>query len=264
MLKTIILSMSLICSTMIMAAPFSEVATPHCILLGNKPSFIIKFRDKQANLITRKKLKRYELDYLSTDAVKFISSRPMVNGSFIVFFTPPKKGAHFSMPALEEVTPGCYSDDSVKQYVDYLKLQAEIDLVLPNKIFHLINSTSSKSKLSGVNVPVALISLQQWNMLAPPGGIDLEKGWKFTTGSSKVITAVLDTGLFHNNSLTPNLIYLDGSITPGVYFKDNGSYGLGAEPSCSEQDCVAAEHGTQVAGIVGASGTLAYGKNSME
>lgn len=259
MFKKTIVSISLVFSAVAAAGQFSVVQEKeHCLLLGDKPSLIIKFLDKEANLTSKNKLKKYELAELSTPSMTFMKSKAMLNGAFIVFFKTPKNSAG-STP-LEEVYPGCYTQESMSKYISTLKSLHNIESVIPNQILQItdpaVPASSMSPDINELDSLSMVIGPRQWDMLAPPGGIDLENAWRFSPGSSQVITAVLDSGVFQNDSLAPNLVHIGGNSVPGVFFINNGQYGLGATPQCPE--CRGVEHGTHVAGTVAASGNYIY------
>lgn len=261
MFKKTIISIFLVFSAVTAAGQFSVVQEKeHCILLGDKPSLIIKFRDKEAHLVSKTKLKKYELADLSTPSMTFTNSRAMLNGAFIVFFNPPKRSADLATPSLEEVSPGCYTPESVQKCISELQSQPNIKSVIPNAMWVITDPVSPDSSMmpedDGLGSWSTLIGPRQWDMLAPPGGIDLENAWRFSPGSPQVITAVLDTGVFNNDSLAPNLVHLNGNLVPGVFFRDSGQWGLGATPDCPE--CAGVAHGTHVAGTVAATGNYIY------
>jgi hypothetical protein len=86
------------------------------------------------------------------------------------------------------------------------------------------------------------------------GGINTPAAWSISTGNPHSIIAVLDTGLYPNDSLTPN-------IYPLAVTFNNGTATVGSNlPSCSLLDCPITFHGTHISGTIAASGTLAYGK----
>lgn len=118
---------------------------------------------------------------------------------------------------------------------------------------------------------------QQWNLFDPTAGIDLPNAWSITTGSSTIVTAVLDTGYLPH----PDLV---GNLLPGYDFitdvnTGNDGHGRSADatdpgdwvtqqeyddPSSPFYQCATGPqdstwHGTQVAGIVGATANNGIG-----
>lgn len=216
-----------------------------CINLGPKPSFIIKFRHKLAKLSHPQFLKKTELQQLSFQEVSFSSSKPLANGAFVVFLA---NTARVNAPKpLVAIRPGCYTQKSIQALLAMIKQQPSVESVTPNYLMQL----HQKEHLSQTDQALA-ISAIQWNMLMPPGGIDLPNAWPISsTGNPKIITAVLDTGIFNNDSLNPNVL-------PGVTFTNSGEYFNGATPSCGPE-CVGYNHGTFVAGLIASTGNGAYG-----
>ena len=250
--KTLILWVMFCCAPTHANLHHSE-SEERCLDFGEKPAFIIQFKDKKANILSSSKLSMPKLDAISRYGVTFTESKPVANGAYLVYFD--KKSAS----VLEEIRPNCYSAQSVKQYMNLLQQLPNIKSVIPNQLIPL-----EKESLLFSNKPIDFLSVtliaQQWDMMAPPGGANLEGAWALTSGSANVMTAVLDNGTFLNAALTPNLVYFNNYPSPGVYFKDGGQWGLGSEPSCPIDVCPSADHGTHVAGTVGSSGVLEYGQ----
>lgn len=214
----------------------------HCVLLGSKPSLIVKFYDQ---------LSQNSLKQMAFSGIQFTHSRVMSGGAYLVYFTPPKSKTARAL--LKEVRPGCYSQESLDNFITEIKKQGSIEEASPNIIMNF-SAEPAAENLGPLSIPrLKTISSKQWDLLAPPGGIDAQNAWtNYTTGSPNATIAVLDTGIFNNASLNPNL------LLPGVYFIDGGYYGVGATPTCPT--CPGSYHGTHVAGIVATSGILAYGE----
>lgn len=208
-----------------------------CVFLGSHPSLIVKF--KNISSYQQPSLKPEFIQRLSSPHAIFSSARPMSGDAYILFFSPEK-----AMQAAQ-INPGCYSQSSINELIHILKTKANIEYADPN-----ILMTIAQTKKSSV---IPIIDPIQWNLLAPPGGIDAQTAFNNTTGNINAITAVLDTGVLNNDSLNPNVL-------PGVTFNDNGgSFTTGAAPSC-DSSCSGYDHGTHVAGTVSTSGVLAYGQ----
>ncbi|WP_407655387.1 S8 family peptidase [Burkholderia alba] len=132
-------------------------------------------------------------------------------------------------------------------------------------------------RLAARSVPTDPDYAQQWNLFDPTSGIDLPAAWSITTGSPGIVTAVLDTGYVPH----PDLV---GNLLPGYDFitsLDTGNNGHGRSADATDPgDWVTAQeygtpggpfyncitgahnstwHGTQVAGIVGASANNGIG-----
>lgn len=219
---------------------FSKESSEHklCLFLGSKPSLIIKFK----NISSRQNpsLKESLIRKLSSTKAIFTMSRAMSGDAFIVFFSPKE----FMLSG--QIRPGCYSEFVINSLINELMKNNDTEYIVPNILLRPIAITR--------HLVVPIIGPKQWNLLTPPGGIDAQTAFNITTGSTNAITAVLDTGILPNNSLTPNLL-------SGVTFNNNGSSATtGATPSC-DSSCADNFHGTHVSGIVSASGVLAYGES---
>ncbi|MDF1646740.1 MAG: S8 family serine peptidase [Legionellaceae bacterium] len=209
-----------------------------CLLLGPTPSFIIKpspqfMKYAQAHGLTAQYLNQ---NLRKTD-IYFTDTSAIANGYFIAHFTPIPKNMHnMGMPHQH-----CYSSTDLQKINTLIKKNMpNIEEVTPN----FLSSITSYAK-PDPNI--------QWNLLEAPGGIDISQYWAyFTHYLPSIIVAVLDTGIMTNQALNQNIL-------PGVYFSNAGDYGLSAAPSCVT--CAGANHGTLVAGIIAATGKLAYGQH---
>lgn len=81
---------------------------------------------------------------------------------------------------------------------------------------------------------------QQWDEFNPPGGVNLEKAWDITRGSSDIVVGVIDDGITNNTDLNANVV-------PGWSFITN---------SRDNTDLGTTYHGTHVAGTIAANGTI--------
>jgi len=209
-----------------------------CILLGKEPAFIVRFKTKQEALL-------FATNPMVLPNLKFQQIRPLAMGQHLVIFSNP---AHRV----------CYSPAEVQTLERLLLKNPEISEVMPNLL------------MKPFSAPHDL----QWNLKSAPAGIEAEQAWKLLNkqGERTTTVAVVDTGILDNMSLNPNLLqarfngkeYLwqPGVMhgeDAGVSFTDNGrNWALGAKPSCLK--CPVAAHGTHVAGIIAASGQMAYGE----
>lgn len=219
----------------------------NCLLLGPNPSLIIKYRSLSANFQKNNVLNKSALQDLSQTGIHFTRSRIMAGGAYIVFFDLTTRGV--SSP-LKEVNPGCYRIDSVNQLIAALKKHPDILDVEPNSVITLEDSLLDEPSEHTSYATIAPIDSKQWPLLAPPGGIHVQQAWEeYTTGSREITAAIVDTGITNNEALASNVL-------PGVHFTESGNYGLGATVSCA--NCLAYDHGTHVAGIIAATGTLHY------
>jgi serine protease len=195
-------------------------ANEQCVRLGPHPSLIVKFKNKSSALSS---------NAISIPGIVFTASHAMSDGYYILPFRTT------SLSALSTVTPGCYTTKSINHLLKALQQQPTIESVSPN-----------------ILLSMQTISDKQWDMLAPPGGLDLNNAWNTTNGNAHATIAVLDTGIVNNTSLNPNVL-------PGVSFTNNGSHAVGATPSCLVDSC-GYYHGTHVAGTIAATGASAYGE----
>lgn len=221
------------------ASPLSQ-PSQNCVMLGSSPSLIVKF--KKIHSQKQPLLSKSVFAGLVSQHAEFTSSAAMSGGAYIINFTPSR--SMFS----EQIQPGCYAEDMIDELINDLKSREEIEYVDSNILMDVSDVQKSDSRTL---VPV--IPSVQWNMRTPPGGIDAQDAFNISLGSANAITAVLDTGILNNTSLNPNVL-------TGVTFYANGSRKVGATPSCTSA-CPTYNHGTQVAGIVAASGTFAYSQN---
>lgn len=208
-----------------------------CLMLGSKPSLIIKFKGVSSQ--SAPTLKSDLLSGLISDKAKFTIAKPLLGGSYVVYFTPSK-----SMQS-EQIKPGCYSPQLINSIIEDLKAKGNIEYADPNILMNVME------KKSRARTPI--IDPVQWDLLNPPGGMNLQL--VFDTGflgNSTVTTAVLDTGILDNASLNPNVL-------SGVTFS-NGHSGVGATPSCNNI-CSGYDHGTHVAGSVASTGNGSYGQS---
>ena len=198
---------------------------PDCILLGPQPSFIIKFKNSPSDLLHSSQLNSSLLNRLSEfSQLQFTHSRAMAGGAYIIFFKP--------------LNSFCYSQEQLTTIVAQIMQDSAVEYITPNRRAYL-----------------TMLDTRQWDMKVPAlGGIDAVDAWTTTQGNSNVIVADLDTGVFLNNSLAPNL-------RSGVSFINNGNWAVGATPSCDFNVCEGSEHGTHTAGTIAASGVLAYDAN---
>lgn len=232
---------------------FSSVtANPDCIFMGATPSFIVTLKNQRSVLLEHH-LSALDLNLASVDGIQLTHARPMADGAYILFARPPQLNADGRQKTLKRVKPGCYSTQSVQAFIELMQQKnPEIDDMFPNRMIKL--SQQQQALITRRQQIAQNIQQRQWNLLRPPGGIAADKAWHFlTTGHPNAIIAVLDDGILNNDSLNPNIL-------PGVYFNNIGEFGLGAEPSCGPECIGGNDHGTHVAGIVAASGEMAYGE----
>lgn len=196
-----------------------------CLLLGPKPSFIMKLPSSSSQFLMSKKL----ISTGFSSEFSFSHTLPMSNG-YLLAFLQPRKTSLFSR------SHGvCYAKKDINHLIASIKQQLpQIKDITPNFL----------SSVMEISPPDAE---QQWNLHLPPGGINAVNTWlDFTRGEPSISIAILDTGMIDNDDLRTNII-------PGVYFTEAGKFGVSATPSC--QHCANAQHGTVIAGIIASTGT---------
>lgn len=202
-----------------------------CLLLGPDPSFIIKLQHTPPILLAREHL--VSQAFSAVPGITFSHAKRMAKGYYIVHVQSDKR--HNST-----TDPTCYSQQALTKIVKKIKQSPIVAAVTPNFL-------SSIMDISQDNIP------EQWNLQAPPGGIDTEHTWiQYTKGSPNTTIAVLDTGIVNHDALNHNIL-------PGVHFTNAGEVGVSATPSCME--CAGSNHGTMVAGIIASTGESAYGRS---
>lgn len=225
---------------LLLGLAFSSVTyatTPACVLLGSKPSFLVRLPYQQSNLTQQTGLSSTSLTRLSNTAkLTFTGARAMSGGRYIVAFKPVKKYGV------------CYPAQYINAVRQRLLKNNQVEQIDANTLL-----TTQSVKNTGLNVPTP--GANQWDLSGntAAGGIDAPAAWEINTGSPAAITAVLDNGILTNDSLTPNL-----NLTHAVSFFNSGSFTTGATSLCSQ--CNSSDHGTHVAGSVASSGNGAYGE----
>ena len=211
----------------------TSLAAEPCVWLGSQPSLIIKLKNNDSNLAQTDSLSSSWLQHLSTVAqLTFTHSRPMAGSDYIIFFNPP-------MPH-----ETCYSIAQLQTITQAIAADGAVEYVQPNIILRL-----AAQKIS---LPSIQLESIQWDMGTPNlGGINAQVAWNTTQANSHVVVGVLDTGIFNNTSLNPN-------VRSGATFNGNGYWTTGATPSCGINECDGSDHGTHTAGTIAASGIAAY------
>ncbi len=201
-----------------------------CLLLGPDPSLIIRFRHYPSQFLARKQLNRADLQAMTRSDTPLTRAKRMSHGYYVVYFKREKP----SRTLITATSTGseCYTQSALAPIILAMKQSPQIAEVTPNFLSSMMDVAQSNIS-------------QQWNLQRPPGGIDAEAAWRYTTGVPWVTIAVLDTGILPHPALSANIL-------PGVHFTRAGETGRSAEPSCTE--CGGYEHGTMVAGIVAATG----------
>ncbi|SCZ62884.1 S8 family serine peptidase [Thiohalomonas denitrificans] len=136
---------------------------------------------------------------------------------------------------------------TVEQAVAHYRQQPEVEYAEPNYI-------ASKAELSPNDI---YYSSHQWGLQ----NLRSERAWDETTGSSDMLIAVVDTGIFYDHpDLKGNMWINPGETRNGEDDDGNGiiddihgvNYNSGTTTGDPKDDDIADWHGTHVAGIAGA------------
>lgn len=232
------ISMGFLICLLAISAKANVISINHsdCLRLGSDPSLIMRFKNSNSY----SEINPVLLNQLTTRNAVFTQAKPIAARAYIVHFKPS------SSLLKKQIQPGCYAKQAIDKLIEKVKQRANLESVTPNILYSMASLPP--------HFAVPVVDPVQWDLLTPPGGMDAQTAYNTTTGSSNAIIAVLDTGVLDNLSLNPNL------YSAGVTFNDNGSWAVGATPSC-DATCGGYDHGTHVSGTVAASGVLAYGKN---
>ncbi len=165
-----------------------------------------------------------------------------------------------------------------------LALQSDVEYAVEDQRRHAAQVLPNDPRFPGNQTTTTPI-VGQWYLRAPDGSIpsalNATGAWSVTTGNSSIVVAVLDTGIRYDHpdlkdQLLPgyNMIS-DGAIAGNGVGRTNDASDLGdwvtrreidANPGvfsdCTPQD-TSSWHGTQVAGVLGASTNNAIGMASV-
>lgn len=165
-----------------------------------------------------------------------------------------------------------------------LALQSEVEYAVEDQRRHATQVVPNDPLYPG-NLTTTTPAVGQWYLRAPdvsmPSALNAAGAWAVTTGNSNIVVAVLDTGIRYDhpdlqNKLLPgyNMIS-DGAIAGNGVGRTNDASDLGdwvtsqeiaANPAvfgnCTPQS-TSSWHGTQVAGVLGASTHNAAGMASV-
>ena len=194
---------------------------------GAADRFIVKLRDPAVDA-------RERLPAIGVRAGRsFTYVRAMSGGAHVVRLTSGLQSA---------ATVGRTPAETNRLIAQQLMLDADVAYAEPDRRLHPLL------------MPNDTLYPQQWNYFEAAGGINLPAAWDITTGSTSIVTAVIDTGL------RPH-VDLAGRTVPGYDFiidttvsndgngrdddpTDPGDFGCGTNSSW---------HGTHVAGTIGAA-----------
>lgn len=219
---------------------------PHCVLLGPKPSLIVKFKNLRS-ILGNKGLSAQELAHLSTPGIIVTGSRPMSGGAYVINFAV-QRDLQGTASSLKEIAPTCYMKKDLDQIIEHIKIQnPNVEEIFPNRLLRLLDLASTPIKVPFTS---SIDTNRQWNLSDPPPGVNVMPAWEISQGNPNTVIAILDSGILKNDSL-------DRNVLPGVSFVNNGEFSKGAVPSC-DASCEGYNHGTHVAGIVAATGVRAY------
>jgi len=135
-------------------------------------------------------------------------------------------------------------ENSKENVINVIKQLEEIDGILWAGPNHYGNSALQPANANGTRYP------QQWG-LHGTHGIQAETAWDITTGNRATVrVGVIDSGLDAHPDLNANRVNEGGDFVNMANLNNNIPGTLRADPS---------GHGTQVAGVIGATGTVADG-----
>ncbi|NLD49360.1 MAG: S8 family serine peptidase, partial [Clostridiaceae bacterium] len=146
-----------------------------------------------------------------------------------------------------------YEDEDMDSIVESLEKDPDIELVQPDYELELLDETDFGSVQTAVYRSGEIIGL----------GINVLKAWELTKGSKEVIVGILDNDvdIFHKD-LSKNVFTNPGEIPENGLDDDNNGYiddvnGMDfANDDNTVFDSQEEEHGTAVAGVVAAAGSV--------
>jgi serine protease len=170
-------------------------------------------------------------------------------GVSLQYRRPMSGGAHvLSLPAP-------LSDSEARAVAARLEIDPDVEFAEPDEI------------LQPFLTPNDTYYSYQWDLFDPQGGVDLPGAWDLTTGASRVVIAVLDTGIVNHADLAGRILpgynfisepFMAGnSFGPGPDASDLGDFVTAAD--LSNELCLgygtrnSSWHGSHVAGTIAAS-----------
>ncbi len=147
------------------------------------------------------------------------------------------------------------SADERKQFIADIRADSTVDYVEPDYPIHAIETDVSEGDLSATtNDPYFS---RQWMHSA----VQTEKAWRVTTGSKNIVVAVLDSGIDYTHKDLKNNMWINPQETVNGKDDDNNGYvddvygwnfvSNNAYPKTTSSS----NHGSHVAGIIGATGS---------
>src|SRR5690606_23149867 len=115
---------------------------------------------------------------LSSSQVTFQEARKMSLGATVITFESNEVAADL------EIKTGCHNQQFINQLADSIASKIKSAVVIPNVLY-------KPSEVKKITAPA--IDPIQWDLLKPPGGMNVEAAFDMTTGSEQAITAVIDT-----------------------------------------------------------------------
>lgn len=186
-------------------------------------SIIVKAKDNEFK--TKEELKTYLSKFLP-DNLEFNKELPNHAAVFKVL--------HNNLKEMSE-------DDELKYNSDLESRLSKIES--DNKVAY----AEVNKKLYILKVPTDNRYFEQWQYFDSHGGINLEKAWDITTGSSDVVVAILDTGIVRHDEYMNKVVhgrnFIEGEDKDNYY--DKGIY--------VPQYGYRIYHGSHVAGTVAAN-----------
>jgi len=208
----------------------------------NPYQIIIKLKNLPENSALAA-IQPYLSDLEATINLKINEVKPMAGGAYIIAFTPEQIQ---QLAKKENVA----NDTAFNHLVKLLSNRNNVIYAVKDRIIKL-----DPKEIVAVKEPINVSASDQWDQKkAPdkptkdntPWGVNLAAAWQTSKGSNTIVVAVLDTGLADNVDLPktdPN------KIAPGYNFYDNNT-------DITDYGNNTSYHGTHVAGIIGATGTI--------
>jgi thermitase len=179
-------------------------------------------------------------------------------GSGLSFFTDKNKGRGFIIKSLLGMQHVILRQEELALFKK--NYQDDIEFIEPNYIYNILDFTPSDDD-DDDDDDLAIPS-GQWGLNSTPG-VNAKKAWNITTGSSRIVVAVIDTGVDYNHYALKNNMWintkekLDGKDTDGNgYIDDIHGYNFVKSSGDPLDDH---NHGTHCAGIIAADSGVIKG-----